>query len=366
MKTKIDKIAILFSLLILCVFSSCGGKEEEKKEIIRPVRYQKVVPGGVISSRTFSGTASSGTETKLSFKVGGTIETLKVNVGSQVKRNSLIATLDDSDLNLEYERADASVKNADAQEKQAKSNFERIRTLYENGNTSLSNYESAKASYESAKANESSAKKARKLAKAQLGYSRLYAPVEGKISMVDVEVNENVNPGQQIVMLSSEGDLEVKLGVPESYISNVNVQDEVDITFSALPNQPFKGVVSEVGFAISGQTSTYPVAIKISGETDKVRPGMAASVRFRSKVQDVSQELAVISSLAVGEDEEGNFVYVLEPSNGNFIVKRRSVTLGSLTSEGFEIIEGLEEGEMVATAGLQILLDGMIVKLYDN
>ena len=110
----------------------------------------------------------------------------------------------------------------------------------------MSDYESAKAAYESAKANESSAKKARKLAKAQLGYARLLAPVSGKIATVDSEVNENVNSGQQIVMLTSEGDLEVNLGLPESFISNVNVSDRVDVTFSSLPGRSFTGVVSEV------------------------------------------------------------------------------------------------------------------------
>ena len=53
----------------------------------------------------------------------------------------------------------------------------------------------------------------------------------GKIATVDAEVNENVGSGQQIVVLSSEGDLEVNLGLPESYISNVNVLDKVEVIF---------------------------------------------------------------------------------------------------------------------------------------
>jgi RND family efflux transporter MFP subunit len=358
---------IILTLAVISVLWSCGSKEEEKKEIIRPVMYQKVVPGGGVQLRTFSGTAKSGTETKLSFKVSGNIESLRVNVGQEVNKNTLIATLDDSDYQLQYEQADAAVKNADALEKQTKSAFERIRALYENGSTSISDYESAKASYESAKANESSFKKSRKLAKAQLEYTRLYSPLKGKIATVDAEVNENVNAGQQIVMLSSEGDLEVVMGLPESFISDVNVQDEVEVTFPALPGQVFKGVVTEVSFAISSQTSTYPVIVKIDEGSRSTRPGMAASVTFKLNTANPTEpDLLMVPGQAVGEDEDGNFVFTLEASDDYYLAKRRAVSVGKLTSNGFEILEGLDEGELVATAGLQTLLDSMKVRLFEN
>jgi RND family efflux transporter MFP subunit len=357
----------LFVTVVLAVFvAGCGAKKEIPQEVIRPVMYQKVVPGGALQLRTFSGTAISGTETSLSFRVGGNIQYLNVNVGQEVFRNTLIATLDDKDLELQYEQADASVKSADAREEEAESNFERIRTLYENGNVALSDYESAKAAYDYARASESSAKKARKLARAQLEYTKLYAPVNGKVATVNVEVNENVSAGQQIVLLSSESDMKVNLGLPESFISSVNVQDKVEVTFSALPDQTFTGVVSEVSFTISEQTSTYPVEVKLEGDTESIRPGMAASVTFSINTASMSNpDLLLVPSQAVGEDEEGNFVFTLESSEDHYIATRRSVQVGQLTSGGFEILEGLEEGEMVATAGLQTLLDSMKVQLFE-
>ena len=354
-------------LAISFITFSCGSKEEAKAEVIRPVQYEKVVLGGGLQQRTFSGTAISGTETRMSFKVSGNIETLRVKDGDEVRKNQLLVTLDDSDYQLQYEQSDATVKNADAVEKQAKSNYERIRSLYENGSTSLSEFENAKANYESAKASESSAKKARKLARSQLDYCKLYAPIEGSVSSLSAEVNENVSAGQVIMVLSSEGDLEVNLGLPESYITNVNVQDNVEVSFSALPNEVFEGVVSEVSFSINSQTATYPVVIKLLGDTKSIRPGMAASVTFSINTSKPGQpDLLKVPAQAVGEDESGNFVFVLEASEENYVVKRRPVTVGALTANGFEISEGLEEGELIATAGLQILLEDMKVRLYEN
>ncbi|MCG8308091.1 MAG: efflux RND transporter periplasmic adaptor subunit [Cytophagales bacterium] len=358
---------LILTALVANVIAGCGAKKEEQQDIIRPVMYRKVVPGGAVQERTFSGTAISGTETSLSFRVSGNIRSLRVNVGEEVYKNRLIATLDDADLELEYEKADAAVKNADAKEEQAESNFERIRSLYENGNLALSDYESAKAAYESARASESSAKKARKLARAQLEYTKLYSPVTGKVATVDAEVNENVNAGQQIVLISSESDMKVNLGLPESFISAVNVQDNVEVTFSALQDQVFQGIVSEVSFAISSQTSTYPVVVKLEGDTRSIRPGMAASVKFKISTENISNpDLLLVPSQAVGEDELGNFVFALEASDDHYLATRRSVTVGQLTSGGFEILEGLDEGELVATAGLQTLLDSMRVQLFQN
>lgn len=358
---------LLILPLAISILAGCGAKQEIPQEVIRPVVYQKVVPGGALQKRTFSGTAVSGTETSLSFRVSGNIRSLRVNVGQQVYKNTLIATLDDADYELQYEQTDASVKQADAQEEQAKSNFERIRTLYENGNLALSDYESAKATYESARASESSAKKARKLAKAQLKYTKLYSPVAGKIATTDAEVNENVSAGQQIVLISSESDMKVNLGLPESFISTVHVQDEVEVTFSALEDRSFKGVISEVSYAISKQTSTYPVVVKLDGDTKQIRPGMAASVTFSINTESITNpDLLLVPSQAVGEDETGNFVYALQASDDHYLATRRSVVVGQLTYGGFEILEGLEEGELVATAGLQTLLDSMKVQLFNN
>lgn len=354
---------LLYPLIFLV--AACSSKKEEQREVIKPVLYEKVLPGGGAKTRVFTGTAKSGTETRLSFKVNGNIRGLNVKVGEEVRPNTLIATLDDADFKLEYERSDASVKNADAQEKNAKSNFERTRSLYENGNASLSEYESAKAQFQSAKANESSAKKARKLAKAQLSYCRLYSPVTGKIATVDAEVNENVQAGQQIVVINSDGDLEVNLGVPESFISQISVQDRVDVEFSALAGKTFAAVVSEVSFAINRQTSTYPVVIKLEGDAKEIRPGMAANVTFRFASQNET-DMLIIPAKAVGEDQEGNFVFALEAQDDFYLAKRKSIRVGELTSDGFEIVEGLEEGELIATAGLQTLLDGMKVKLFEE
>lgn len=348
-------------ILLLC---ACSSKEPPPPEVIKPVKYQKISMTGGDFGRTFSGTAKAGVETQLSFRVSGIVDEVNAKVGQRVNRGTLIARLDPSDYLLSYEESDASVKNADAQEKQTKSNYERVSILYENQNTSLAEYEAAKAQYESAKATEKAAKQKRKQAQSQVNYTRLYAPVSGIVNNVFIEENENVATGNNIVTLSSGDNLEVLVGIPESFIANIKQDQKVVIRFSSLPANEFDGTVTEVSYALSAETAIYPVTIKLDSASSVVRPGMAADVTFDFKDTNAVASLIVAPS-AVGEDQNGNFVFVLEPeADDNYVARKRTITIGNLSADGFEVQSGLKEEELVATAGLQSLLDGMKVTLF--
>jgi len=357
---KMKKISIMFMLVAV----ACTSKMEAPKEILKPVKFQTTEMAGGSFGRTFSGSAKAGVETKLSFRVAGIIRHVNAKVGQKVNKGDLIATLDPSDYQLSYEEADASVKNADAQEKKAKSNYERVSILYENKNTSLAEYEAEKAEFESARANQKVMKQRRKQAESQVSYTRLYAPVSGIVNNVYIEENENVTIGGHLVTISSGDDLEVLVGIPEAFISHIQQNQQVNIRFSSLTNQEFKGAVSEISYALSSETAIYPVTVILENTPSVIRPGMAADVTFNFE-DDHAQPVLMVSPSAVGEDQNGNFVFVLEQSlDETYIARKRMVEIGALSVGGFEIQSGLKENELVATAGLQTLLDGMKVTLY--
>ena len=90
---------------------------------------------------------------------------------------------------------------------------------------------------------------------------------------------------------------------------------------------------------------------------------MAASVVFEFVDEDIDKESIIVPAVAVGEDGEGQFVFLIDENGGKSIVKKQQVTIGNLTPQGFEIKSGLNVGQKIATAGLQTLLDGQEVKL---
>jgi RND family efflux transporter MFP subunit len=317
-------------------------------------------------TRTLSGVTKAGIESNLSFKVPGTIETVNVKVGQKVSKGQLIASIDKSDYELQFEQSHAAEKSAKAQRSLAKSTYHRIEALYENGNVSLSEYEQAKTSYESAKETVEQLDKQSDQLRKQIGYTQLYAPMDGIIGQVMVERNENVGSGQTIVQFNSGSDLEVIVGLPESYISGIEVGENVEVTFPSLSGKTVRGIISEAAYTSGQQSSTYPVTIKILEKDKAFRPGMAADVTIHLHQQKLENAI-FIPVVAVASEDAGTYVFVLEKQAGDTaIVKKHQIQTGRITDNGYEVVNGLEEGEFIVTAGISKLIDGMKVRMLDN
>lgn len=356
---------VLLAFLLASITLSCAKQEAEPDEVLRPVRYQIVFATGGERMRSFSGTARAGMESRLSFKIAGTVQRLAVKVGDRVRAGQVIAELDPTDAQLQLQQAEASLAQARAQALQAQQNYERIQQLYENRNASRNDLDAARAAAESAQAQVRALQKQVELSRRQLTYTRLTAPVDGAIATVNIEVSENVQPGQMVAQLSAGTTLEVEVAIPEILIASIREGDPVTVRFDAMPNTPCAGRVTEVGVTASRMATTFPVIVKLNEEHDGARPGMAAEVAFQF-VSSGNIERYYVPPVAVGEDRIGRYVFVVEAKPdepGVGIVHRRSVTIGDLTSSGIEVLEGLADGDHVVTAGVSRIVDGQRVKL---
>ena len=90
---------------------------------------------------------------------------------------------------------------------------------------------------------------------------------------------------------------------------------------------------------------------------------MAANVTFHFNDPIDESKKLIAPMTAVGEDSNGNFVFLITEEQNSVVVNKKPVKIGDLTPQGFEILSGLEKGQKIATAGLQTLLDGQKVKL---
>ena len=352
-------------LLPILALAAWGCAEEAPPEpTLRPVRTLQVYSTGVERVRSFSGTARAGQESRLSFKVSGTIELLGVKVGNRVRPGQLLARLDPQDYQLQVEDAQASLARVRAETRNAEANYARIRDLYENSNASLNDLDAARAGFESATAGLESGEKKLEQARHRLSYTELKAPTAGAISQVPAEVNENVQPGQIVAVLSSEARPEVEIGMPEVFISRVREGQSVEVTFDALGNRTFGATVTEVAVTSTGLATTFPVKARLDHDEPEILPGMAAEVHFRFEGQG-GRELIEVPAFAVSEDRDGRYVYVVEGGEeGVGRAVRREVSVGGLTADGgLEILHGLAEGERVITAGVSRIQDGLAVRL---
>ncbi|MEM6720682.1 MAG: efflux RND transporter periplasmic adaptor subunit [Bacteroidota bacterium] len=353
----------ILTLAILLMFTSCGEEKKEEVKVKRPVKYQEVGYLGGEKIRTFSGTAQTDKIIKLSFRNSGIVSQFDIKLGQKVKKGQLLAKLDNVSSRLSYEQAVTQVNSAESQVNTAKLSLDRIRTLYEKGSASLSDFEAAKNSYKTALESYKSSKRGLAIQQEQINYGYVYAPENGTISTVDVEIDENVSTGQLIGTLNSGTDMEITLGIPESVINGVQSDMKVSVDFSSLENEKFDAKVTEVSPAVDANTATYPVRVTLNNPSEKIKSGMTANVTFDFGDQKMNNKTLVVPANAVGEDSDGRFVFLIEGEADNAKVKKQQVTIGTLTPEGFEITSGLSAGQKIATAGLQTLLNGQEVKL---
>jgi RND family efflux transporter MFP subunit len=353
--------------LALLLLAGCAEEAPPVETPLRPVRWIEAEVGDGTRLRSFSGSAKASTESTLSFKVSGTVQSIPVQVGDRVTAGQLIAELDPRDYELQVQEANASLVDTKAQAREAAANHERYRLLYEADNTSKSELDAARAADESAAAAVDAASKRLEIAQLQLGYTRLEAPIDGAIADKFVDVNENVAPGAAIADLSSGSRIEVDIAVPEVLITQVQPNSDCSVTFDALPGRSFDATVTEVGVASTGLQTTFPVTVRLRDAVDEVRPGMAAVVRLELEDADTRPRV-LVPAVAVGEDRVGRFVYVVlddGPNQGR--VERREVVLGDMTAGGeLEVFEGLDGGDRIITRGMSKLSDGMSVRLPES
>lgn len=364
MKKIVDRGFILGITAAVLTGLSCE-KAEEPEVVIRPVRYEQVFATGGNRVRTFSGVARAGLESKLSFKVPGTVKVIAVEVGDRVKAGQLIAELNPDDYLLRADQADAALAQAEAQARNARANYERVRALYEANNASRTDLDASRAAFESGDAAVEAAEKQLELARLQVTYTRLEAPLDCDVASVDVEVNENVQAGMTIAHLTSRSEIEVEISIPEVLISGIREGMNARVHFDAIPDEEYLATVTEVGVAATDLATAFPVIVRLIGTESRVRPGMAASVVFNFESSDERVRI-MVPPVAVGEDRGGRYVYTIEivPGEPGYgIVHRQAVDVGELTGEGMEVFEGLSDGDLVVTAGISRIQEGQRVRI---
>lgn len=345
------------SLLLLFLCVSCEQKPAEPP-LLRPVKFETVKSYGIGEQRFFNGTAAAELETKLSFKVAGTIERLPVASGQFVEKGALIAQLDQLDYQLQAQEAEAALLDAEAKMRNAISDYARIRELYETKSVSRQELDASRASAESAKANVKASTKKVEMAKAQLDYTTLLAPTDGWLYSVPVEERENVAVGQTVAVLHSGNLIDVVVHVPENYLADVKYGDEVTVFFDAQPGKSYKAEVSKIGVA-SDVSTAFPVKVKIQGGAPGIRPGMAAEVEFSFPRPPEERGVVVPSSAILGEGPD-RYIFVLHLPEG--VVEKRKVEVGRISNNGVQILQGLKEGDLIITAGVTFLQDGEKVR----
>ena len=360
----------LFKALIAACFVTmlvaCSDSEIESEAELRTVRAVEVSDVNNSRVSTYSGVSKSARESRLSFKVAGTVQDIPVNVGDQISAGSTIAQLDSSTYDLQLQQAQATLAQSEAAARNASTVYERTRSLYASNNASLGDLDAARAAAEQAQAQRRAASKSLELARLNLSYTKLSVDVDCLVDAILVEVNENVSTATEVARVNCSNELEVEVTVPEGVVTELSQGEPVTIKFDAASNKVFSGKILEIGIGVTGVGSTFPVTVSIDSDDPVLRPGLAASVSFALKggMSEIDDIVVPVSALVKRTD--GTYVFVVQSDSDNpkvGTVTLRKVEVGQLTSQGVIVKDGLRPHDTVVSAGVSFLRDGLQVAL---
>jgi RND family efflux transporter MFP subunit len=261
----------------------------------------------------------------LSSRIQGTIESVRVLEGAQVKKGQTLIELDSRDLQAELERTVAEVENA-------KSHLARVKNLYEEDAVSKQEMENAARTLKVWEAN-------RRAVLAQLSYTVIKAPFDGVITEKNVEAGELASPRQMLLKMEDPKRLRLQATVAESDLKAIARGDRIEVVIDALGGQALSGVISQILPAGDPQTHTFTVKIDLP-PTSGLRTGMFGRLQLD---KGLSRTIVVPSS-AVIERGELTSVFVVDPDH---VARMRWVRVGRRLSEQTEILSGINEGERV-------------------
>lgn len=390
---------ILLGFVILLVGLKKGGFFGES-DLITEVETAKTNEITIVETVSATGKIQPEIEVKISSEVSGEIIALPIKEGQVVKKGQLLVKINPDLYTSGYNRTisnysgtKANLSQADASFKEAQANYDRNKTLYDKGIISRSDWDKAIASYEVAKAskqsayyNVQSASATVNEAKDNLGRTTIFAPADGTISMLNVELGERVlgtqqMTGTEILRVANLNNMEVEVDVNENDIVKIKIGDSTKIQVDAYLKKEFRGVVTSISNSASSLTSAdqvtnFKVKVRILKESyedllvgkpdtySPFRPGMTATVdiitKTRSKVIGVPISAVVIKSdttatkkyVVVDEDEkkvqpksDKKYECVFVKSGDK--AKIRVVKTGIQDDSNIEIISGLKKGEEV-------------------
>ena len=343
------------------------GKEEKPPEVIRSIRWIKVAETSTRQVRMISGTTKPVDQTALSFAVAGTVETVEVKLGEQVKKGQVLAELDQQPFVLGVRDAEAELSKAEARTVERRANYERYVALYESNNASKAELDEARASFDSAKSQVEAAKAKLGLARRDLRKTKLRAPFNGTISVKEIEPFVEVPVGRAVFGLDGEeSGFEVSAAVPDSVLISLSLGDEADVVFPTLNNRKVRGVITELG-SRSRTASTYPVTVQLQEQFPELRSGMSVEVAFEFIPESETGEpivtglLVPIEAFLVGA-EKTHFVFVYDEKSST--VKKTQIKTLNLRENDVIVEPGaLKAGDIIATAGAAFLSDGQKVNL---
>lgn len=292
-------------------------------------------------------------ELKLSFKIGGIIESVAAREGETVRKGQTLAYLFQDEINAQVAQAEQAVEKA-------KRDMERIRSLHADNALTLEQVQNATTAYEVARSQ-------LRIATFNRQYATIIAPAQGKILKVLSKSGELTAPGNPIIVMNAESSgWVVRLGVSDRDIVRIQKGNTARVLFDAFPGNPMEGVIQKVGAFANPLNGTFEVEVFLKPmQGIQFVTGLTAMVEIRPSLHSSGTAPAIVPIEAVveGNGLSANVYSIINEQNGRAIAKKIPVQIAYIQGVKVVLQSELESVSVVITNGAAYIQDGSTVQI---
>ncbi len=346
---------VIAAVLIAATLSGCDKKEAHDPPA-RPVRTVTIERGVNEETVSLTGQIRAKDEISLAFRINGRMLDRPVNVGDVLQPGQLVARLDPKDQQDSLRKAQADLASAEAVLTQARLTFGRQQELVKDGWTPQAKFDEAQQALLTARAQVDAAQSQVQIAQNQLSYTALFVDAAGAVTAKGAEPGEVVQAGQMIVKLARQGGRDAVFDVPEQFVRSGPRDPLVQLVLTNDPTVRATGRVREVSPQADPTTRTWQVKIGMINPP----PAMQLGASVTGSIKLAAPAGVEVPPSALTQASGRPAVWVVDPASKT--VSLRSVDVARYDPASVVIAQGLEPGDVVVTAGVQVLRPGQKVQ----
>ena len=357
-------IIMVILLSIVGLLSSLPSKQD--KVLVHTIKAEKVETS---KGSNFSGKLEALETANIVSKVTGKVGTIYVEIGSVVKAEDTLLTLEANELAASVEQARANVETAYSSLETARIDYDvqrqnlvRNKVLVEQGALAMADFDNkyalpfAKAkelALNGAAAQVRQAKASLKLALANYQNSIIVSPICGVIVAKNVNVGELASPEVTLFSVINLDKVFMMASIEAEEINQITSGTQIPVKIAAVSNIPFNGTVTNIAQASGSASKTYLVKLLIDNQDHRLKPGMFAEIEWEEKLEAE----VVVPKTAVISEASKNYVWIVKDG----IVSRKEVSIEGIDVINVIIKAGIEAEEDIVISGQEVLTEGMPV-----
>jgi RND family efflux transporter MFP subunit len=345
--------------LIAIALTGCNDEVAEKVVPSRPVLVASVHYEPESPERSFVGTIKPRIETDMGFRVPGKVAKRLVEVGQTVDVGQPLATLDEVDLKLQAEQAEAEFRAATGVLAQAGAAEQRAKDLRAKGWTTDAQLDQSKAAADEARARLNRAERSVELTNNSLSYATLVADTRGVVTATLIDAGQVVASGQTAIRVARFAEKEAVVAIPETLLGRAK-DGMASVTLWSEPNKKYVAKLREIAPSADPATRTYLAKFSLPDAGDSVSLGMTATLTLSDAATMRVARLPLSALFSQGGDPS---LYIVDEKGE---VALKPVTVKSYESNDVVISGGVDEGAKVVALGVQKLDPAQKVRVVSS